>query len=394
MLMKISKVEAFAVKLPRDYGKTEGRAGSAQRLESGDGTYRWSAHYPALYSTEFETCLVRVTLNDGHVGWGEAQAPLAPEVAAQIVKSLLSVAIEGESFEPTQECIAKLWQRMYSTMRVRGQNGGFMLDAIAGVDLALWHLAAQMQGEPLRNLLAPSPRQRVPAYVSGTPGRTVEDRLAFTREYYEDGFRTFKLYFESDWDLLLEQIDRMQEDFDGIEVAVDALWHLPAERAVECAQELAERRVLWLECPLPPEDLAGHVELVNESGVRLALGESYRTTHEAFPFFEKEILSYWQPDLGRSGITETLALAKLAKSAGIAIVPHVSIALPPQLNAAIECAAAIANCPLCEYNPSVVEMANRFLETPGIQVRDGAYECSAIEFAGNRWESLVASLRA
>ena len=392
--MKISKVEAFAVRLPRDYGKTGGRAGRAQRLESGDGTYRWRSDYPALYSTEFETCLVQVTLNDGRVGWGEAQAPLAPEVAAQIVKSLLSVAIEGESFEPTQECIAKLWERMYSTMRVRGQTGGFMLDAIAGVDLALWHLAAHIQGGPLRNLLATSPRQRVPAYVSGTPGRTVEDRLAFTRDYYEDGFRIFKLYFENDWDLLIEQIDRMQEDFDGIEVAVDALWHLPAERAVECAQELAERRVLWLECPLPPEDLAGHVELVNESGVRLALGKSYRTTHEALPFFEKEILSYWQPDLGRSGITETLALAKLAKSAGIAIVPQVSIALPPQLNAAIECAAAIANCLLCEYNPRVVEMANRFLEAPGIEVRDGAYECSGIEFAGNRWESFVASLRA
>lgn len=392
--MKIARVEAFAVKLPRDHGKAEGSAGSPHRLEAGVGNYRWSAHYPALYSSEFETCLVSVTLSDGRVGWGEAQAPLAPEVAAQIVRSLLTVALEGEAFEPTAECIAKLWQRMYSTMRVRGQTGGFMLDAMAGVDLALWHLASQLHGEPLRNLLAPAPKQRVPAYVSGTPGRTVEDRLAFTRDYYDDGFRTFKLYFDSDWDLMLEQIDRMQEEFDGIEVAIDALWHLPADRAVECAQELAERRVLWLECPLPPEDLAGHVELVNESGVRLALGESYRTTHEAMPFFEKEILSYWQPDLGRSGITETLALSKLAKSAGIAIVPHISIALPPQLNAAIECAAAIPNCPLCEYNPSVVEMANRFIEAPGIRAREGSYDFTEIELAGNRWERLVASLRA
>lgn len=376
--MRIEKVEAFAVRLGRDQAKAQGGAGSPHRLAAGRGTYRWSTHYPALYSTEFETCLVRVTLNDGSEGWGEAQAPLAPEVAAQIVKSLLSVAIEEEEFEPSAAGIARLWERMYSTMRVRGQGGGFMLDAMAGVDVALWDLAAQHHGKPLRELLSGQPKERVPAYVSGTPGRTVGERLAFVGEWFELGFHTFKLYFESDWDLLLEQIDLMQEHFDGIEVAVDALWHLPEARAVECAQELAERRVLWLECPLPPEDLEGHVELVHESGVRLALGESYRTRHEARPLFEREILTYWQPDLGRSGISETMVLGRMAREAGIAIVPHVSIALAPQLNAAIEVSAALGNSPMCEFNPTVVEMANRYTKAPGFVVNAGAYEMAAI----------------
>lgn len=376
--MRISKVEAFPVRLARDHGRAQGGAGSPHRLAGGAGNYRWSVHYPALYSTEFETCLVRVTLSDGMVGWGEAQAPLAPEVAAQVVKSLLSVAVEGEEFRPDAACIAGLWQRMYSTMRVRGQAGGFMLDAMAGVDLALWDLATQILDRPLRSLLSEKPKEEVPAYVSGTPGKTVGERLAFVGGWYARGFRTFKLYFESDWDLLLEQIDRMQEEFDLIEVAVDALWHLPEGREIECAQELAERRVLWLECPLLPEDLKGHVELVHESGVRLALGESYRTRYEAEPFFESEILTYWQPDLGRSGISETMELGRMAKRAGIAIVPHVSIALPPQLNAAIEVCAGMGNSPMCEFNPSVMEMANRYVERPGFAVDSGCYVSTAV----------------
>lgn len=65
--------------------------------------------------------------------------------------------------------------------------------------------------------------------------------------------------------------------------------------------------------------------------MRLALGESYRTWYEAKAFFEREILSYWQPDLGRCGISESLVLGKMAARAGLSIVPHVSIALPPQL---------------------------------------------------------------
>ncbi len=368
--MRIKSVEAFPVRLPRDHARAQGSAGSPHRLTGGRGSYQWSRHYPALYSTDFETCLVRVTLSDGSVGWGEAQAPLAPEVPAQIVKSLLAVALEDEEFEPTLAGISRLWDLMYSTMRVRGQTGGFMLDAISGVDLALWDLASQHHDQPLRELLGTNPKQEVPAYISGTPGRTVGEKLAFVTEWYEAGFDTFKLYFESDFDVLLEQIDRMQDAFDDIHIAVDALWHLPNN---DCAAELAERRVLWLECPYPPEEIEAHIEMVNETGVRLALGESYRTKYEAKPFFEANILTYWQPDLGRSGITGSLELARQARTAGVAIVPHVSIAMAPQLHAAIELSAALGNSPLCEFNPAVVEMANSHLERGAFKVSRGHY---------------------
>lgn len=203
-------------------------------------------------------------------------------------------------------------------------------------------------------------------------GAMLEAKLEFVERYWELGYRSFKLYFESDWAALLELIDNMQARYRGIRVAVDALWHLPEDRAVRCGCELADRGILWLECPLLPEDVEGHVRLVEESGVRLALGESYRTRYEALPFLDRDIVSFWQPDLGRSGLSETLALGELARARGVAIVPHVSIAMPPQLNAAIRAAKSIPNCALLEYNPSVVEMANRFAASP-LVLREGAY---------------------
>ncbi len=355
---QILSLQAFPVKLARDHAQAQGTAGSPHAL-SGDSAYAWSLHYPALYSRHFESCLVRVELSDGRVGWGEAQAPLAPEVPAEIVHRLLAPVLVGEDFDGSRARIAELWQRMYSTMRVRGQSGGFMLDAIAGVDIALWNLCAQ----PLPTAGA------VEAYVSGVPGQNLADRLAFVDRHWRAGFRTFKLYFESDWQDLLATLDALSSHFPGIRLAVDALWHLPS---TDCARDLAERGILWLECPLVPEDLDAHVRLVEETGVRLALGESYRTRWEAKPFFERDIVTYWQPDLGRSGITETLALSELAAAHGAAIVPHISIALPPQLKAALESAFAIPNCRLCEYNPSVVELANRFAASP-CRLENGAY---------------------
>lgn len=372
--MKIQKIEAFPIRLARDHRSAQGSAGSPHALRGGAG-YAWSEHYPALYSREFEGALVRVTLDDGRAGWGEAQAPLAPEVACEIIRLLLVPALVGETFDPSPEGIALLWQRMYSTMRVRGQTGGFMLDAIAGVDLALWDLGAQIAGLPLREFIGGAGvRRQMPAYVSGVPGADREAKLAFVDAHLAEGFRVFKLYFDSDWQELLSLVEAIQGRHAEAKVAVDALWHLPEGREVRCAQELAERRVLWLECPLPPEDVDAHARLVEESGVRLALGESYRTRHEAKPFFEREMLSYWQPDLGRCGISETLVLAKLAQRAGVAIVPHVSIALPPQLQAAVETAAALENCPLCEYNPSVVEVANRYAGDSPFRLAGGAYQ--------------------
>lgn len=378
----IRSVRAIPVKLARDHQQAQGTAGSPHALAgqgSTQSSYRWSQHYPALYSVQFESCLVRVELSDGRIGWGEAQAPLAPEVPAKIVETLLEPVLVGESFDGTAERISELWWRMYSTMRVRGQTGGFMLDAMAGVDLALWDF-----------LPTTGVRESVAAYVSGVPGAMLEAKLEFVERYWELGYRSFKLYFESDWAALLELIDNMQARYRGIRVAVDALWHLPEDRAVRCGCELADRGILWLECPLLPEDVEGHVRLVEESGVRLALGESYRTRYEALPFLDRDIVSFWQPDLGRSGLSETLALGELARARGVAIVPHVSIAMPPQLNAAIRAAKSIPNCALLEYNPSVVEMANRFAASP-LVLREGAYFSGTGPMGGPAWDSLVGS---
>ena len=293
---------------------------------------------------------MKVTLSNGLVGWGEAQAPLAPEVACTIIDRLLRPVLEGQPFDGSRKQIEQLWLSMFSTMRVRGQTGGFMMDAISGVDLALWDLAGKMQERSVSELLG-SQRTRVPAYVSGLSG---DSKVEAARPFYNQGFRTFKLYFESDWDALLGQIDSLRAAYDDIRIAVDALWHVPARRA----GELDSRDVLWLECPLVPDDVAGHAELDSRTRTPIALGESYRTCAELEQFLD--YVGILQPDLGRSGLTESLRIANLGRS----IVPHVSIALGPQIAAAIHLAVTVPECQLCEYNPRVLEVANCFLAEP------------------------------
>ena len=176
----IVSVQAFPVRLPRDLKAATGSAGSPSQLTEGTFAYRWSSTVKALYSTFFETCLVKITLSDGLIGWGEAQAPLAPRVAATIVEDLLRPVLVGQPFNGSFGAIEHFWDEMYSTMRVRGQTTGFMIDAMAGVDIALWDLAGHLHSLPVSWLIAgEQAKASVPAYLSGLTGAGISERTEF-----------------------------------------------------------------------------------------------------------------------------------------------------------------------------------------------------------------------
>jgi galactonate dehydratase len=252
-------------------------------------------------------------------------------------------------------------------MRVRGQTGGFMLDAISGIDLALWDLAGICTGVSVGAMLG-SARDRVPAYLSGIPG----DRWGEASAWFSQGIRQAKLYYRADLPALLDDLDRANEIFGPGAVALDALWRLDPQSAPGFCRQLEERRVLFLECPFPPEEIDWHIALARETSIPLALGESYRTRYELRRLLESHAIAFLQPDLGRCGITEGLRIAALAREHDTRIVPHASIAQAPQLAAAIHFAAALPDCALLEFNPTVLEAANRFLAQP-LELRDGGY---------------------
>ena len=134
--MKIRSVTAFAIRIPRNMSEARGTAGSPAQLVAGTSAYRSAVSYQTLYSSMIETALIRIETDDGLIGWGEAQSPVAPEVVVSIVGTILGPLLLGE--DPMAH--ERLWSRMYNAMRVRGHTGSFLLDAIAGIDTALWDI--------------------------------------------------------------------------------------------------------------------------------------------------------------------------------------------------------------------------------------------------------------
>jgi D-galactarolactone cycloisomerase len=353
--MKLARIDTFAVRAPRDAGIARGGAGSPAKLQSDHGRYALAETYGTVYSRDIETLLVKLTTTDGVVGWGEAQAPVAPEVVQEIIDVLVGpILLSQEATSPVS--VRKM---LYDAMRVRGHFGGFYIDAISAIDIGLWDLQAKAAEKPLQHLLGGPVKDVLPVYVSGLTGANQQEQLTSLERYLEQGAHAFKIFMAQEPAECLALVREIRRR-SPVKLFVDALWRFNLKSALRFAQELAAYDVGWLEAPLPPEDVSAHQALAQNSPIPIAIGESYRTRFEIAPFLEARALHVLQPDIGRCGVTEGNSLAQLAGNFHVTMAPHISIGLGPQIAAAIHCAASWGNLDYVECNPQVYAIAERF----------------------------------
>jgi galactonate dehydratase len=356
--MFITSIEALIIKIP-------GRCGDSRRLApNGDA----DAERQPL-----DTVLARVTTDEGIAGWGESQATSTPEVARTIIHSILKPALEGKPFGGTGLEIETLWDAMYNRTRMSGQTGGFMLDAMAAVDIALWDLGGRIHGASIASLIAGREAKRnIETYVDCLAGDTLEERLEDAAACRAEGCRRFQIAYDSSRRELLENYDALARICGAENVAVDGLWRVDPGRSASLAGELDRRGALWLARPFAADDVAAHAALAARSRTPIAIGETQRTHTELAPFFRARAMRILQPDLGRCGITEGLRIARAAQREGVEITPRLSSALGPLLFATLQFAAAVPNCRFAPYAPGMVDTANGFAAAP-VGFSDGCY---------------------
>jgi galactonate dehydratase len=356
--MIITSIEALIIKIP-------GRWGDSRRPAPHAG--------PEACCQPFETVLARVTTDAGVAGWGESQATSAPEVAGAIIHSLLKPALEGKPFGGTGLEIETLWDAMYNRTRMSGQTGGFMLDAMAAVDIALWDLGGRIHGASVASLIAGrGARRKLETWVDRLAGETLAERVENAAACRAAGCRRFKIAYDSSRRELFENYDALAQVCGPENVAVDGLWRLDPGRSASFASELDRRGALWLARPFAAEDVAAHAALAARCRTPIAIGETHRTHTELAPFFRARAMRIVQPDLGRCGITEGLRIARAAEREGMEIAPRLSSALGPLLFATLQFAAAVPNCRFAPYAPGLVETANGFAATP-VRFSQGCY---------------------
>jgi galactonate dehydratase len=363
--VRIARVQTFPLFLSKEDADNSYAGESAVEHRG----YMVKPPWRSLYSPGYETLIVKVETDDGLVGWGEALAPVAPEVAAAIVERLLTPLILGED----PRSVRTLWHRMSESMRERGHLVGHQADAMAAVDIALWDLWGHATGLSVSELAGGRFAEVLPAYVSGIRGADDAERAERAAELIDAGVRSIKLHLGTDIRTDLATFDAICAVHPELDVALDAHWTYRLGEAKALGRELDERGAWFFEAPLAPEDVEGHRELAAAIDTPVAVGEAMRSRFEFTDWLQRRAVGLTQPDIGRTGITEGLAIAAVADAFHVQVAPHHSAAFGIAMAAGVHVAASSASLLAFEYQPFTLPVANRILTTP-LEVRpDGGF---------------------
>ncbi|MET8311161.1 MULTISPECIES: mandelate racemase/muconate lactonizing enzyme family protein [unclassified Micromonospora] len=366
--MRVREVRTHVLKVRAD----EAYLGPKSDGSAIGGGYEVREPWRSLYSSRYETLLVEVVAEDGTTGWGEALAPVAPEVPAAVVDLLLAPVLVGMDATAPRPA----WYRLRDLMRERGHLVGHQADALAAVDIALWDLAGRLTGLGVAQLLGGAFRTRLPTYVSGLPRPTDPQRAALARNWAERGAAAVKLHLGHGVAADLATVDAVREAAPGLRIAVDGHWAYGVDEATALARGLADRGAWFLEAPLAPEDIAGHAELVSRATVPIAVGETLRNRYEFAQWLDARALRIAQPDVARTGITEAMAIAELCAARHVPVAPHHSVGMGVSLAAGLHVAAAVADLAAFEYQPTSTEVGSRILTGP-VPVHPAAFDLPA-----------------
>jgi len=269
-----------------------------------------------------------VTAEDGATGTGFSWTP---QIGARAVLSLLrddlAPVLPGLPEEPEA-----VWDGLWKHLHEGGQ--GLTTVALAGVDLALWDLAARRRGVSVDQLLGRC-HQRVRTYGSGVNLHYGVDELAGqVRQMVDAGHSAVKIKVGSP--ALADDVARVAAVREVLGpdrlLMVDAnqRWDLPA--AVRAVRALERFDLHWVEEPLRADDLQGHRRLRETTGTPIALGENVHTAYRVAEFLRAGAVDVLQPNAVRvGGITPFRRIVTLARAHGVAVAPHLLPDLSAQL---------------------------------------------------------------
>jgi len=269
----------------------------------------------------FELITVRVRDAEGAegVGYTYTVGTGGAAVLALIARDLAPLLAEREA-----ERIEDAWQAMWWALHYGGRGGAQVL-AISAVDIALWDLHARRQRAPLWRILGGFD-PRVPCYAGGIDlDFPLDALLRQTDEHLARGFRAIKMKvgrpsLHDD----LERVRAMRAHLGrGFPLMVDANMRWSADEAIRAARALRDFDLVWLEEPIIPDDVPGHVRVVREGGLPVAAGENLHTLHEFRALIDAGGVTFPEPDVTNcGGVTVFMKICHLAEAFNLPVTSH------------------------------------------------------------------------
>jgi L-rhamnonate dehydratase len=316
-LPKIKHVRAFTV-----------RGGGADYHDQGEG--HWIDNHIATPMSRYPeyrqsrqsfginvlgTLVVEIEAEDGTIGFA---VTTGGEPAAFIVEKHLARFLEGRS--PTE--YEKIWDQMYFSTQYYGRKG-IVVNAISGVDLALWDLLGKLRQEPVYHMLGGAVRDELQFYATGArPDLAKEFGFIGGKMPLHHGPAEGVEGLKKNIAELAEMRERVGPDF---WLMWDCWMALDVDYATRLAIAAHELGLKWIEEAISPDDYWGYAALKRNvpKGMLVTTGEHEATRWGFRMLLEMDCCDIIQPDVGWcGGVTELLKISALADAAGKMVVPH------------------------------------------------------------------------
>jgi galactonate dehydratase len=287
---------------------------------------------------------VRVYTDQGLTGTGETLDTIGAE---EIINKWFGPALAGRDPLDIEAIYFDLWSFHSfapdsTAVFMRGNGGGPYIAAISGIEMALWDLAGKALGLPIYRLMGGRVRDKVAVYFHANNPKTVSDFV------HRTGVRGVKTYIDavaqrgndaSGWDpgkrwnftLTNRQIDDVVNHVAAMREALGMDFGLmlechtrfDTESALQLAKLLEPLRPMWMEEPVPPDNVDAMAYVRSHTRIPIACGENVYSRFGYRQYLEKQATSIIQPDMAKcGGLWESRKIAALAEVYHIPIAPH------------------------------------------------------------------------
>ena len=282
------------------------------------------------YSQQFYSSrtahLVEIQTDEGITGWGECFGPGNVAIANKgIVEKVIQPMILGD--DPLDRDV--IWHKVYNLLRDHGQKG-MSMQALSGVDIALWDVAGKVAGLPLHKLIGGAHRKQVRAYGYGMmlKQQSVDDHVARFKDeaaaIIEMGFTATKMKVGLGARDDIRLCEAVAEGSGEANFMVDANHCYATPDAFYVGRALEELGAYWFEEPVAPEDLDGYRELRARLRVNISGGEAEFNRWGWRQILENRGLDIAQPEVcAVGGVSEYLRVLALCHAHFTPVINHV-----------------------------------------------------------------------
>jgi L-alanine-DL-glutamate epimerase-like enolase superfamily enzyme len=326
-----------------------------------------------------DATLILVETDKGLTGMGAALG--TPPVVQAIVEHELAPEVVGEDPMFSE----RIFEKLYNGSRAKpalergvaqaetSRRNGMVMEAISGVDIAIWDVKAKAMGIPVYQALG-AVRSRVRGYASGgwAPGNEAEAELG---GYAAKGFTAAKMRVVGRDGFSIENcVRRVEAARRGVgpkvELMVDAHASLETPVAINLARALEPYNISWFEEPVSPDNHVGMAEVRRSTIIPIASGEREFSRYGFKSMLDHKAIDVAQPDVARAGgLTEIRRIAALTQAHDIRLAPH-AWGSGLLFAASIHVAMASANCHILEVSQGYMPMMNELFNEP-YDIRDG-----------------------